>query len=308
MPISVPFGYDVLLIIAGLFFLSIGLAVVRAKQVTFIPGLRTRLFGLFLACFGGLFLFSGLFYPSPSAAPAATRVNNDTLFQLSTIDALMQGLYDGSMPVSAALAYGDFGIGTFQGLDGEMLLLDGKMYQVPVSGRARIAGPDQVIPFMALTFFEADQEQPLQAGTTMKAFMPDIEAKLPTPNIFYAIRIEGTFQKIQTRSVPRQTPPYPPLAEVVKKQAVFDLVDVEGVIVGFWCPAYIEGINVPGYHLHFISKDGTAGGHVLDFTIAEGTAKIDWTQNFTMLLPTSPAFYQLDFSAQQGEGVQKTGE
>jgi acetolactate decarboxylase len=300
MPSSVPFGYHVLVIIAGLVLLIIGLAAVWAKHITFIPGIRTRISGILLACFGGLFLLAGLFYPpSPqSTSPAGTQVNQDTVFQLSTIDALSKGLYEGSMPVSAALAHGNFGLGTFQGLDGEMVLVDGKMYQVPVTGQARLAGPDQVIPFMALTFFEADQEQPLQAGTTMQALMQDIEAKLPTRNIFYAIRIEGTFQKIQTRSVPRQNPPYPPLAEVVKKQAVFDLANIEGVAVGFWCPAYVEGMNVPGYHLHFISKDGTAGGHVLDFTIADGVAKIDWTHDFVMILPDSPDFYQMDFSAQ----------
>jgi len=223
--------------------------------------------------------------------------NQDTLTQLSTIDALMNGLYEGFMPVSEALKYGNAGIGTFEGLDGEMIALDGKIYQVPIDGVPKVAEPNQLIPFMAMTYFESDQEQPIRAGTEMKVFMEDAIAKLPTKNTFYAVRIEGTFQKVKTRSVPKQTPPYPPLTEVVKRQAVFELEHVEGTMIGFWCPVYVKGINVPGFHLHFLTKDGKAGGHVLDFTAQNAIAKFDITNSFFLVLPESRAFNQMDFTA-----------
>jgi acetolactate decarboxylase len=249
--------------------------------------------GLLLAFALLLSLLSGCGPVSPAPTPA----QKDTLTQFSTLDALSNGLYDGAMSAADVLKYGDIGVGTFEGLDGEMLVVDGKMYQVTYDGVAREANPTQLIPYMAITYFDDDQEQPLSAGTDMKTFIGQIEAKLPTKNIFYAIRIDGAFQKVKTRSVPKQIPPYPPLADVVKQQAVFDFTNVEGTMVGFWCPAYVKGINSPGFHLHFLTKDGKAGGHVLDFTAQAAVVKLDLTNNFNLILPSSPAFYHMDFTA-----------
>lgn len=246
-----------------------------------------------------LFLLNGC---APAAIPATTGASTqhspkDTITQLSTIDALSNGLYDGFMSAAEVLKYGDFGLGTFEGLNGEMVIVDGKMYQIPFDGAAREVEPAQLIPFMAITYFESDQELPLNAGTDMKTFIADVNAKLQTQNIFYAVRVDGTFQNVKTRSVPEQTLPYPPLTDAVQKQAVFDFTDVEGTMVGFWCPAYVAGINVPGFHLHFLTKDGKSGGHVLDFTAQAAVVKLDLTNDFTMILPSSQDFYQMDFTA-----------
>jgi len=108
------------------------------------------------------------------------------------------------------------------------------------------------------------------------------------------VKLKGTFRSVKTRSVPSQKRPYRPLAEIVKTQPVFDLENIAGTMVGFWSPSYVKGINVPGYHLHFISSDGKAGGHVLDFTAADITAEFDDTREFSLILPADNDFDKAD--------------
>lgn len=226
---------------------------------------------------------------------------DDTLTQVSTIDALMTGVYDGEMSLSELKAKGDFGIGTFNGLNGEMVLLDGVFYQVLSTGA--VVKPDLAIktPFAAVTFFKADRKVPLQKGMTFNMFTDSTEKIFPTRNIFYAIKISGTFRKVKTRSVPAQQKPYRPLSEVVKTQPVFDISDVRGTIAGFWCPSYVKGINVPGYHLHFLSADAKQGGHVLDFTVDNAIMEIDDTNEFFLALPDDSEYSKANLEKDRSE-------
>ena len=238
-------------------------------------------------------------------APAYAGQGKSALNQISTLDALAQGYFNGLLPVSGVSKYGNFGIGTFDGLDGEMVVLDGKIYQVPVTGVARPADPKWTIPFMAVTFFKPGPERNLKPGIDMKTFIQETEANLPSRNFFYAVRIDGTFDMVKTRSVAKQTAPYPTLAEAAKTQAVFDLSRVQGTVVGFWCPSYVKGINLPGYHLHFITKDRKAGGHILDFTVKNATMKVQQIHDFSMVLPDTSAFGRLDFTVDRSAEVKK---
>ena len=183
----------------------------------------------------------------------------------------MSGLYDGDATISEVTRHGDFGIGTFDALDGEMVVIDGEFYQITSDGassRPRL----QTTPFAAVTFFEPDLL--LVGGTVDYARLQEyVAGRLPTQNVFYAVRIEGTFDMIKVRSVPKQHKPYPPLTDVVKNQPVFTLHNVKGTLVGFICPGYAKGVNVPGWHLHFISEDRKSGGHLLDFSARDLTAR-----------------------------------
>jgi acetolactate decarboxylase len=217
-----------------------------------------------------------------------------TLTQTSTIDALMSGIYDGKMTLQELKLHGDIGLGTIQSLDGEMILLDGTVYQVKADGTVHVPGPAETTPFAAVTFFEPDMEKTLPGGIDMKRLTDEIDAVLPTTNVIYALRIEGRFKRVKARSVPRQNKPYRPLEEVVKTQSIFDFENVEGVIVGLRCPPFMKGINVPGYHLHFLTKDRKAGGHVLGLTVDKAVAKIDRINSFYVALPESQDFYRLN--------------
>jgi len=246
-----------------------------------------------------------------SAAGCAGYATNpiagrETLFQISTIDALMSGLYDGIMPLGTLKKYGDFGIGTFDKLDGEMIETDGRFYQVRADGKAYPVSGTIRTPFACVTFFDADREERLAKGLDYKLLTKYLDEKLPTANIFYAIKIQGTFSYMKTRSVPPQAKPYPPLVEVTKNQAVFEFHNIEGTIIGFRCPPYVTGVNVPGYHLHFLTGNKDAGGHILELTVLDATASIDNTTAFMMLLPGQDSdFYRLDLTQQKQDELGK---
>ncbi len=224
----------------------------------------------------------------------ASAQQEKRLTQFSTIDALMKGLDDGTLTMAELTRYGDFGLGTFQALDGEMVVVDGIVYQITADGAVHTPGAAMTTPFAAVTFFAPDREIKLKSGTTFESLAGEVDPFLPTRNIFYAVRIEGSFDKVKTRSVPKQSKPYPPLGEVVKTQPTFDFEKVEGVMVGWRCPSFVKGINVPGYHLHFLTKDKKAGGHVLEFTAGQGTIKIDSVSDFRVILPESKEFFGLN--------------
>jgi acetolactate decarboxylase len=233
---------------------------------------------------------------------APTHLDNtpdqrETLTQISTIDALMGGLYDGVMSVDNLKEYGDFGIGTFAALDGEMLAYDGYFYQIEADGICHPVEGTIEVPFAAMTFFDADREEKLTECPDFEQFQEYLDSRLPTANIFYAIRVDGTFSYMKTRSVPSQQKPYPPLTEVTKNQPVFEFQNVRGTMIGFRCPPYVTAINVPGYHLHFITEKQDAGGHVLEFEVYDASIRIDDTSELLIILPNEDSgFYQMDLS------------
>lgn len=251
------------------------------------------------------------YYPPQGKDVVCLPQGRDILFQVSTIDALLEGVYDGDITCRELKSHGDFGIGTFNGLDGEMIGLDGNFYQVRADGVAYVADDSAKVPFAAVTFFDSDKTVSLNKDMihdTVHDTDRDIDYKhleqyldtlLPTKNIFYAIKITGNYNYIKTRSVPRQNRPYPPLVEAVKHQPTFEFHNVKGTIAGFRCPEYVEGINVPSYHLHFITEDRKAGGHLLECQIQNAWIEIDYTSGFYMALPEGGEFYQADLTKEK---------
>jgi acetolactate decarboxylase len=227
-----------------------------------------------------------LFFILSSGGCAGLHQDPDTLFQVSTINALLNGDYHGSITFGDLRRNGTFGIGTFDGLDGEMIGLEGKFYQIKADGIAYPVPDSMTTPFAVVTPFEADKTVPMQDGMDYEGLQRYLDELIPDNSIFYAVKLEGTFKYIKTRSVPRQKEPYPPLVEVVKEQTIFEFHDIKGTIVGFRCPDFIKGgINVPGYHLHFITADRKAGGHLLACQLQDGTIAIDFTSQFHLVLP-----------------------
>lgn len=185
------------------------------------------------------------------------------LFQASTIGALLEGAYDGDVSFAELAARGDVGVGTFNGLDGEMIALDGCFYRANVDGAISPVSPAELTPFAVIARFEPSIEIVLEEPLPHDELLAAIDARLPPGTPSCAVRIDGSFASVHARSVPRQTPPYRPLAEVVADQREFELGPAEGTMVGFRFPDYAEGIEVSGYHLHFITADRSRGGHVL---------------------------------------------
>src|ERR1700728_3397210 len=78
-----------------------------------------------------------------------------TLFQVSTSAALVEGIYQGAVRVSRLLRHGDFGLGTFVDLDGEMVVLDGVCYQISATGAIAPVDGEQLIPYAVVTRFSS---------------------------------------------------------------------------------------------------------------------------------------------------------
>jgi acetolactate decarboxylase len=230
------------------------------------------------------------------AAGAGPDQGRDLLFQVSTLGALQEGVYDGAASMRDLGQHGDFGIGTFAGLDGEMAELDGKFYQIKADGKVYLVEETVKTPFAAVTFFEVDQTVPLKTPLNYQQLQAYILTLLPTQNIPYAIKISGNFQSVKTRSVPRQTKPYPRLIEVTKNQPTFELGKVRGTILGFWLPQYLAGVNLAGYHCHFLSDDRQAGGHLLECQLIAGTLEVDYTYGLKLVLPEQSDFFKTDLT------------
>ncbi len=207
------------------------------------------------------------------------------LFQASTIGALLEGSYDGDVTFAELAEHGDLGLGTINALDGEMIALEGRFYRADVDGAINEVDPMERTPFAVLTWFQPAVELQLGDPLSHEELIARLDAELPAGTVAAAIRIDGSFELVRARSVPRQTPPYRPLAEAVADQHVFELADAEGTIVGFRFPDYTEAIEVAGYHLHFISSDRKRGGHVLECRPAQARAQIDPSSDLHLELP-----------------------
>ena len=230
--------------------------------------------------------------------------SRNTVYQVSTIDALLAGTYDGDLSLRDLRRQGDFGIGTYDNLDGEMVLLDGTFHQVKADGKVYAPDLDGETPFAAVCAFQPEKAFPVPPGADLAAVAALIDREAPNANQFCAIRIEGTFTAVRTRSVPPQKRPFPPLKEIAATQPMFDLSNVAGTIVGFRCPPFVAGVNVPGYHLHFLSRDRSRGGHVLAFELASGTAQVDVLDRFVMQLPGTEDFATVDLARDRQQDLQ----
>ncbi|MDY6830927.1 MAG: acetolactate decarboxylase [Thermodesulfobacteriota bacterium] len=242
-------------------------------------------------------------------AGCAGLAPKDTVTQVSTIDALLTGAYDGSMTCGELVKHGNLGIGTFDRLDGEMVVADGVVYQVRADGEVYAADKALTTPFAAVCRFSPDRTVAFAPGATYEQVQATLDSAARNTNLFCAIDISGTFSRMHTRSVPAQIKPYPPLARVTANQPGFVMENVSGRVVGFRCPAYVKGVGVPGYHLHFITDDHTRGGHIPGFEMAHGTGAVDVCDRFLLLLPGKDAMFgAADFfvdRAKELEAVEK---
>lgn len=212
------------------------------------------------------------------------------IFQTSLMSALLNGVYDGSMTVAELSKKGDFGLGTFNHLDGELVALDHQVYQLKSDGSAQAARDEQQTPFAVMTFFQPDFHLTLEHPTSRQGIHQIIDQHLPSDNVFCALRIEGTFRKASTRTVPQQCRPYRPMLEAIAEQPVFHFAQRHGSVIGFRTPQYMQGINVAGYHEHFITDDRQGGGHLLDYELLQGQLSFGSIHKLVVDLPTDHEF------------------
>lgn len=237
-----------------------------------------------------------------------TNANHDTLYQTALLQSLMLGDYYGSVPVGELKKYGDIGIGTFDKLNGELIMLDGKVYSGLSDGTLKEMDDSVTVPFSDVTFFDENIAIDLNSVTSMD----DLKAKMDEAieesgiNYFYMIRIDGEFKHVEYRSELSQEEPYKPLANVmVTDQVLFDADNTSGTIVGLYCPAYMDGLNTAGWHFHFVSGDLSTGGHLLNIEFDTAIAKVDKTTSFSMSLPDENYFNEIDLTSDLEKAIGK---
>ena len=235
---------------------------------------------------------------------------SDAIYQVSLLNGLMLGDYDGTVSVGALHALGDTGIGTFDQLDGEMIFIDGIVYKAKSDGSVEIQPDQETVPFAAVTYFDNDivsrDVADVQDIEGLKTLLDQvITEETGDFNRFYVVILTGSFPSVHVRSVPQQEKPFKPLAEIAKTQIEYTYENLSGTIVAIRCPDYVKGINLPGWHLHFLAADKTKGGHLLEASLSKGTLKMDEVSDFQLRLPDTKAFAELNLVEDLGKDTKK---
>jgi acetolactate decarboxylase len=212
------------------------------------------------------------------------------VFQTSTIGALLQGAYDGDVTVAELSEHGDLGLGTLNALDGELIALDRGFFRADVDGAVSEIGWDARTPFAVVVPFSPTIELGFDSPVAQWTVLSAVDDALAKRGVACALRVDGDFELVRARSVPRQEPPYRPMTDVIAQQRVFELEDVPGTLVGFRFPDYSGAVEVSGFHLHFISADRRRGGHVLGFRARRATVRIDPSSDLHVELPPGVSF------------------
>lgn len=228
-----------------------------------------------------------------SALCDAFDLEKHTLFQVSTSNALVQGVFAGAITVGELRRHGNLGLGTFAGLDGELVMIEGECFRASAGGAVERADDEREVPFALMTRFVADRIVELRAIDTIRSLQESLNGYLPSENLFLAFKVEGGFDRLAMRAAcPAREGEG--LAEATRHQSEFELTDVSGSLVGFWAPEYSRSVSVPGYHFHFISGDRTSGGHVLDVEATGLSAEIQVETDVHLAIPETEQFLSAD--------------
>ncbi|MDY6051745.1 MAG: acetolactate decarboxylase [Rothia sp. (in: high G+C Gram-positive bacteria)] len=221
-------------------------------------------------------------------------IKRHTIFQHSLISSLIAGVYDDDLTLQELLGHGSFGIGTFNALDGEMIVIDGHCYQMRSDGT--ISEPDlsEKTPYAVVTNFVPSIRKELTGNLSRKDVDRIVGELEPSPNYVYAVRITGEFNWVTTRTVARQTRPYPPLVEATDGEEILRFENVKGTLAGFRSPKFQSTVAVPGCHVHFLDDEHTQGGHVVDYDIKNVLVEMCIGTDMQLRLPLTQEFMEAD--------------
>jgi len=226
------------------------------------------------------------------------------MYQISTSAALVEGADTGAVCSRTLLEHGDLGLGTFENLDGEMVILEGRIYQVRGDGSVKHREDDFKIPFAVVTRFREDTSFQSEAIRCLNDLELACDPHRESNNLFYALKIDGTFDTVHARAV-NGIAPGARLVDAAKEQKEFHFSNVKGTLVCLWSPSYSSAFNVPGYHFHFISKDRTKGGHVLDCSATTLRVGLQMLCEYDVRLPDRGSFLTTDLSNDPAATLQK---
>lgn len=237
---------------------------------------------------------------SHSLSSALSRAPRHEVFQTGLMSALLDGVFDGDCSVDHLLTRGNFGVGTFNALDGEMILLDGDCYRLASDGTVSHTTGLEQTPFAVVTQFETHASVRISEPHSRAQIASVLDDLTPSDNYLYAFRVRAEFEFVRTRTVAKQSKPYRRLIDVTKGEPVQIFTadpggeQLRGDVVGFLTPVYQQGIGIAGDHAHFISDARDCGGHVLDYQIRHGVLEVCIGTDLHLELPRTREFERAD--------------
>jgi acetolactate decarboxylase len=218
-------------------------------------------------------------YSSPFSTAAPTRpadrsANPRTLYQVSTIQAFGSGRLGGVVSLKRLLEVGTMGLASGDRLDGELTILDSRVYRIRATGSVDTPSLTMKTPFAGITAFVPISESGLAPGTHETDIPRIVNRARGHRSARVAMKIVGTFRTITTRASLRQVPPFKSLAHLTADERRFSFSAISGTIVGFLLTGAGTKSSYPGLHLHFVSSDRSCAGHVLDFELDRGRIEL----------------------------------
>lgn len=237
------------------------------------------------------------------ALSRAFELERHSLFQVSTSNALARGVFDGAVTVGELRRHGDFGLGTFAGLDGELIMIDGICLRAGAGGEVSAVDDEREVPFALVTRFVPDRSATIESAEGLSGLAKTLDDLRPSQNLFAGVRADGLFASLTLRAAcPAR--PGEGLLEATRHQSEFALRDVEGTLVGFWAPEYARAVGVPGYHFHFVSGDRRSGGHVLEITAGRLDIAMQVESELHLAMPETAEFLAADLSGDHHDEVE----
>ena len=236
--------------------------------------------------------------------------SESSLYQVSTLQALALGYLRGVISVGELLKHGDTGLGTFEDLNGEMITLDGHCYCAGADGSVSEVDAETGVPFSVVSKLHGSRSWDWHEIDGTEALVNELNNKVEEHfglNSMHLVRIDGTFDLVDARSEsPSRKSQHVTLKELLSKtQYAFQFENIKGTIICFYFPNYMDGINMPGWHLHFISEDRKKGGHVFDVKLREGHVRMDKISHMEIQLPTEANFDTYDLKTASQKEVEE---
>ena len=232
------------------------------------------------------------------------RKEGNAVYLSAPINALVEGLYVENTTIGQVRQRGDFGLGTFDYLDGEMVVLDGKVYQIRSDGNVYDVADSEHSPFACVTFFSPDTFDDIGDGFAAHDLEKILDNLIPSRNMLYAIRVDGEFKHVKCRAAPRSEN-YKPLVETTKDQPIFEFHDVKGSLAGFYTPSFMASLNAPGYHVHFLTEDRRRGGHVMQCSVKSVRIGVQHVPRLDVGLPLTLDYLTTDLTRDIGKDLDK---
>lgn len=214
--------------------------------------------------------------------------------QIETMHDLFAGRYDSVTTVGETFDGAVVGLGVAEGVNGEIVHVDGTTWHIPADGIPQLAPPELGMPFAVAAYGGSPITREVPEGSGFRGLTTLVDEVLAAENrhheyLVAAVKVVGDFSHVLLRSEHGQTPPYQPLGSPgsVTGEVRFEFSPWSGSLAGFRFPDVADDVVIPGLHLHGISLDHASGGHCHEFTAISGRLYV-WVDDVEVEVPGLP--------------------